>query len=573
MVQGNAAASAGDGNRHEWERDSPGGQRTRAHADSGERPSGRGKRRFRAIRLHRQFAPVLVAVTLLCTLGLTALTYVGARSYAISGAEARALQNIQVEQRLILPPGAALHLQDGRLTVMSAAAPLVLNNDTTLVDQTRALIAAHVTIYQAEGSRLVAISTTLPDADKRGAIIPGSRALGDALTGPALESLQGACTVTSPPSCHETYQGIITVRGISYAAALTPLYDANGTYVGALSVAAPLDAVTAPATQLAVMLLIAGLLLALMSLVAGFWFFGTHANRTFGALDLHLHAVADAAAELERLAQLQATRAGRQDRVAQQVSEQIRALDAMAEVMEQGRAALRDTSGEVWAEMSQPGALPNPGNAVRLAQQAAVSAAQVGSAAEDARDLCRHLVGLMNHVIAEGAIVGDGGLEMESRAKDLRVAIEAVEMTVGERLLQRSLILRRMRAVSERVRRYLPAPFSAESPNDGADPDQPPTALSAATGQSPTPRRLPAQQHRSPERQWPNQQQQRQRKPPRVIQTGELPAVQPGERPNSGLLRGRGPAEPSLPRGARPPRTPPPGDWNPGGSRNSGRRG
>lgn len=584
MLHGNTgmgAAFGGQPQRHGSRSDHPS-----PPADPEQRSTERGKHRFHNIRLHRQFAPVLIAITLLCTLGLTGLAYVGARSYAISGAEAQALQDIQVERQLLLPHGAALQLQNGRLVISSSGAPLVLNNDSTLVDQTRSLVGSLATIYQAEGSRLVAISTNLPTADSHGAPASGTRALGDVLTGPAFDALQGSCAAASPPSCHEPYQGIITVRGIAYVAALTPLYDANGMYVGALSVARPLDTVTAPAVQLAVLLLIAGLLLTLVSVVAGFWFFGLLANRTLGKLDLRLHSVAVATSELERLAQLQATRAGRQELVARQVSEQIRSLDAMAEVMEHGHASLRDASGDVWAEMSQPGAHPNPATAIQLAQRAAVSAAQVGSAAEDARGLCRQLVGLMNHVIAEGAIVGDDALEMESRAKDLRIAMEGVETTVGERLLQRSPILRRVRAVSERVRRFLPAPFSTEPPAPASAAPPPPAIQShtmaqwkrsAASGHIPNPRgprpQQRPQQQRHPEQPSPFPQQKAPRTPPHLINTGQIPPVLPGERPGYGHLGSRGPAAPNPPGGAAPPQSPPPDDWPPGNSRHSGHLG
>lgn len=586
MMQGNVGVGAAE--HKDWARDERAAPR-RGDPSATPSPTGERSRRhfrhFRHIRLHRQFAPILIAITLLSTLGLTGLAYVGARSYAISGAEAQALQDIQVERRLVLPPGDSLRLQDGRLVVSglatgpaATAAPLILNDDTTLVDLTRSLTGDDATIYQAEGSRIVAVSTNLPAADARGVPMPGSRALGDVLTGSALDTLQGACasSSSSAASCHQTFQGTISVRGLPYAAALVPLYDANGAYVGALGVAEPLASVTAPAVQLAVMLLIAALLLALLALVTGFWLFGSIADRALGTLDLRLRLVADAASEVERLAQLQTARAGRQEQVARQASEQARALDAMAEVMEQGRASLRDASGDIWGEMSQPGLLPDPALAVRLAQQAAVAAAQVGSAAEDARDVCHQLVGLMNHVIAEGAIVEDGGTEMESRARDLRAAVESVEMTVGERLLRRSLFLRRVRAASQRVRHFLPAPFGLDhralSGEGDDDPDAPPTKVTephpmanwswptpdlesepepepeparerpvafepplpptpapthaqpAASGQYPTPRSLRAQQQQAP------------RTPPRLIRTGELPPVLPSQRPGSGIL-------------------------------------
>ena len=597
MMQGNSGAGAGD--HREWERDRL-AESQRSDPTAVGIPTGeRGRRRFRNLRLHRQFAPMLVSITLLCTLGLTGLAYAGARSNAISSAEAHAVQDTQVERQLVIPQGTSLHLQDGRLVVTGAGAPLVLNNDTNVVDQTRSLTGDAASIYQAEGSRLVAVSTDIPAASTRGTPLPGSRALGDVLAGPAFDSVQGGCDATSPPSCHQTYQGIIAIRGISYVAAIVPLYDASGVYVGALSSAEPLDTVTAPTVQLAVMLLIAGLLLALLSLVAGFWFFGTLVERTIGALDIRLRLVGDAATELERLAQFQSAHAGRQDRVAQQVSEQVRTLATMAEVMEKGRASLRDASGDIWAEMSQPGLLPDSATAMRLAQQAAVATAQVGSAAEDARDVCSQLVGLMNHIVAEGDIVGNSGLEMEAQAKELRAAIESVEMTIGERLVRRALFLQRVRAASQRVCRILPASFSRTlqpgAGTDGGDErggspprpvpkqrpmgrlnrtapepewsgEQKPVPRPAAPGRIQKPRSVPL----PPRYQQPQpRQRQAPRTPPRIIRTGELPHVHPNDQPRSGLRGGRDAAEPSSPRNGRTPPDSSRDDWNPGDARHS----
>ncbi|MGH2514780.1 MAG: hypothetical protein ACRDHP_03915, partial [Ktedonobacterales bacterium] len=231
---------------------------------------------------------------------------------------------------------------------------------------------------------------------------------------------------------------------------------------GAVSAALPLDTVLAPTVQLSVMLLLVGALLALVSLASGTWIYGARVESVLDRLDGRLNRLADAAADVEHLAHAQVDRSSRQSSVARQIAEQVRALDSMAQVMEQGHAALRDSTTEIWAEISQPGLAPDIALATRLAQQTAVASARVGSAAEDARDLCRQLVAQMNHIAAAAGMVTDGGHALEQRAQDLRACVEGVEVTLGERLRKRMVgsslpLIRQVRAASQHLRWLLPA--------------------------------------------------------------------------------------------------------------------
>src|SRR5258706_2286018 len=63
--------------------------------------------------------------------------------------------------------------------------------------------------------------------------------------------------------CHGAYSGVVTLHGRSYVASFAPLEDLTGTFVGALSVAIPLDSVLAPSVQLSVLLVLVGLLVGL----------------------------------------------------------------------------------------------------------------------------------------------------------------------------------------------------------------------------------------------------------------------------------------------------------------------
>jgi hypothetical protein len=157
----------------------------------------------------------------------------------------------------------------------------------------------------------------------------------------------------------------------------------------------------------------------------------------FASLNTALQAVAEAAYQLEGLSRGESDRANRQTRVAMQVSEQARALDDVAAALAQGHAALHESAGEIWAEISQPGLAPDPAAAVRWARQAAVASGKIGTSVADARDRCRQLVQLMNHMLAETSVAGQSGGEIERHARELRDAIEQIETNLGQRLVRR----------------------------------------------------------------------------------------------------------------------------------------
>lgn len=419
------------------------------------------RRTFKRLRLHRQFIPLLVLVTLLSTAGISGLAYLGSRSAALSNAQTRAAQDAQVLHDELAAYGAPLRLSDGRFVVGTGTTTLTLNDDTTIVDHARTLLGDDTSIYELEGQRLVAISTNLPAAGSHGDPPSGARDLGDVLPTGVTSAVLGSCGPSASPPCYHSYDGVVSLASRQYVVDVVPLFDATGAFVGAVSAALPLDVILAPTVQLSVVLLMVGALLALVSLAAGIWVYGARVETVLDHLDSRLNRLADAAGNLEHLAHRQVDHSARQSSLARQIAEQVRALDAMAQVMEQGHATLRDSTSEIWAEISQPGIAPGLTAAGRLAQQTAVVSARVGSAAEDARDLCRQLVVQMNHIVAEAGIVTDSGRALEQRAQDLRTCVEGVEMTLGERLCQRMFgsslpMIRHVRAASQHLRGLLP---------------------------------------------------------------------------------------------------------------------
>ena len=399
-------------------------------------PPRRGE--YPRLRLHQRFLPLLIALAAVCTLSMAGLAYVGARVNAIGDAGQRELRNASVARQLIADQGPNLVIADGHLVVGVDSASLTLNNDTAIVDRARGLDNAYTTIYQIEGANLVAISTNLPTSDGHGHAAGATRALGDALSGPAYDSLLGQCGSSDTQACHQPYSGVVPIRGIDYIAGFQPMFDSSGAFVGALGSATPLETVTAPAVQLAVLLLLVGLLAALLCIMVGVWFFNAFTLGTLHALDARLDGVATAATTLDGVARAQIERAGRQNGAARRVHEHMRTLDALSTSLDQGHAELRETASEIWAGMSQPGMEHAPERALELARQSAVVSARVGTTAAHLRDLCRQLGTLMGTVVSESNAVTDSGRELQLCAHELGESINGVAATLGEPVGPRS---------------------------------------------------------------------------------------------------------------------------------------
>ena len=399
--------------------------------DKGHVPALRGG--FWRPGLHRRFVPVLIALVLASSLGVAGLAYFGDRESAITTARTSATQDVRVLRQLLADQGAGVTSNGGQLVVGQDSAQLVLNGDTTLVDRAHDATGAYTAIYQLQGPNLISVASNIPTTDTQGNPLPGRRLLGDTIGGSAYDALLGNCGAADTQSCHQTYSGVVTLRGVSYVAAYAPLSDNGGAFVGALAAAVPLDRVLAPVTQQAVLLVLISLLLGMVALVAGYWVFESGTRRSFAALDAQLDAVANQATKVRALARRQVTLTAQQARAAQQAGEQSRTLDALARVMEQGYTGLRESASELWAEMSQPGAVPDPARASAQARQAAVVAARVGTAAAQARDLCRHLALAMRHMIVQSHTITDGGRELDLHATELLGAVEQASATLAER--------------------------------------------------------------------------------------------------------------------------------------------
>lgn len=417
---------------------------------------------FRRLQTHYQFLPLLI-VTIILTLVTVILTgYIAARANAISAAEASAAADAQIAREVMGERGQFPALSGNQLAMVSGKATYPLAGDTWAVDRVRKLTGDLAVIYQLQDSALVAVASNLPQSDSQGHAIANSRALGQAIPTEARMALLGACNTVSASTADCTgFSGVVTVAKTSYVAGYVPLLDANGRLVGAVGVMDPLDDVLMAPGQLALLLLLLGLLAGSVALVAGTWVAGRFPNPLLRQLDSQLDTMARAASELGRLAHQQQSRLQHQQRTARQVGDHALRLEALTATMDHEQVALHETANAIWAEMSQPGIAINAAMALRLAREAAVHASEVGVAGEETQAHARQVITLMNRVIAEGRALAQEGQEAEAHASELAETLDRMETDLGEQLVAHRFdlgstpLVRRIASASQRLRELL----------------------------------------------------------------------------------------------------------------------
>ncbi|HEY7339852.1 MAG TPA: cache domain-containing protein, partial [Ktedonobacterales bacterium] len=425
------------------------------------------RRAFRRLHAQQQFMPLLLLTLALTLLIVIATGYVAARANATSSAEATARTNALLAREVVSERGQFPAIANTQLVASTGTTNYSLVNDTWVVDHVRQLTGDQAVIYQliatdTSPSSLRAVSSNMHRTDAQGNPIANTRATGEPMPANAQNAIFGACgQVTDNTACYSDFSGEVTIAGVSYVAGFEPLLDQRRQLVGAVGVLTPLDNVLAPPKQLAIVLLLMGLLVGLVALVIGTWLASRTPNRLLTQLDGQLDVMAGAATELGRLAHQQQFRLQRQQRTARQVGEHSRRLEALASAMDNGQTALQQTTTAIWAEMSQPGLATNAAVALRLAREAAVRASEVGTTGDETRTHARHVITLMNQVIAEGRALAQEGQAAESHANELATTLDRMETDLGEQLVPRRYdlgstpLIRRLTDASHRIREML----------------------------------------------------------------------------------------------------------------------
>lgn len=428
-------------------------------------------RAFRRLHAQQQYLPLLIVTVVLTLPVVIATGYVAARANALTSAEATARTNAQLAREVVSERGQFPALVNNQLVVSSGAANYSLVNDTWVVDHVGQLTGDLAVIYQltnigatsaVDSPALLAVSSNVLTTDDQRQSAARQRATGQAIPPDARSAIFGACgAVGVDTACYGDFSGVVAVAGVNYIGGFEPLLDQYGRLVGAVGVMTPMDDVLTAPKQLAIMLLLMGLLVGLVALVAGTWLAGRFPNRLLWQLDSQLDVMARASIELGRLAHQQRLRLQRQQRTARQVGEHAHRLESLASTMDDGQTALHQTTTAIWEEMSQPGVAINAATALRLAREAAIRASEVGTAGDETRAHARQVIALMNQVIADGRALAQEGQEATSHANALAATLDRMETDLGEQLAPRRYdlgsapLIRRITEMSHRLRQRL----------------------------------------------------------------------------------------------------------------------
>jgi hypothetical protein len=363
------------------------------------------------LQTQRQFVTTLAIASLVVLIALLTGAYLALRSQTLAEEQARLTREAAMAS-------AMLSTNVGTLTSSSQAS-------AELSDRISAMTGDDAALYQYSGQSLIAISAH------------GVDIVGSPLPPAAQPAVVGACGPVAPVGCHHVYSGVVRAGGIEYAATYAPVFDSDGAFSGALMVATPLTEALAEVNSAMLILTIIGALLALLVIAVGAYRFNRSMGRTLDSLQTQLRVVAASTVTMEHAAHATVLASRRQERLARQISDGAHGLDALVTSVNQGYPALRESAGAIWAEVSQPGAAPDPLAVMRLARETTLMATSIGSGMEDARVYSDHITRLMNQVVAQERIAAQGGEVTQRAAQELRASIEQVEAILGGRIVRR----------------------------------------------------------------------------------------------------------------------------------------
>jgi hypothetical protein len=174
--------------------------------------------------------------------------------------------------------------------------------------------------------------------------------------------------------------GSLTVAGADYLASGAPLLDGAGTCIGAIFAISPVSELQLVPLQYSVVLAMVGALLTLLTVAIGLALTGRSEARGEAAM---AERVRVALAALDDAQSACAEQITQRDWVSRRLAARRQRLQQVVTALAVDRVALQETTSEVWAGVSQPGAPIAPAAAMRLARENAVVAARIGSHLND----------------------------------------------------------------------------------------------------------------------------------------------------------------------------------------------
>jgi hypothetical protein len=384
-------------------------RRMRQHARADQRGQWLGLARLTA---RRQFLTMLALASLVTLLSLLTGAYLALRSQALDEEQARLAREATMASALL-----STNVQ----TLSSSP-----QTSTALSDRISTITGDEAALYQYRGQSLVAVAAH------------GVDLVGSPLPPAAQPLVVGSCGPVAPVECHQAYSGVMRAGGVEYAATYAPIFDGNGKFSGALMIATPTEDALAGVNSAMVALTAIGTLLALLVIAAGAYGYNRSTGQTLAALQTRLRAIAATSVTMERAAHATVHASRRQEQLARQIGDGARGLDALVTSVNQGYPALQQSAGAIWAEVSHPGAPPDPALVLRFARETTLLATRAGAGMEDARVYSDYITRLMNHVVAQGRVAAQNGQETQRAASELRAAVEHVEAILGGRMVRRN---------------------------------------------------------------------------------------------------------------------------------------
>ncbi len=332
-------------------------------------PAAKRRRAARTPRSGRRSRPIalLIMGPLICAIALTALGYVGLRQQSLRDAQAHVSVAAQAAHGILQADMGAMTITNGQITSSLPATIFALNNNTALAQTLHSQLGEDILFAQREQGALVVIASSLAAAHAGGS--PGG--LAEHLSGPFAAY---ACAPTPAAT------GSLTVAGTSYLASSAPLIDSAGTCIGAVFTMHPVSDLQLVPMQYSVVLAMAGALLTLLTVAIGLALTGRSEARAEAAMAERVRVALEALDDAQSAC---AEQSAQREWISRQLAARQQRLRQVITALAVDRVALQETTSEVWAGVSQPGAPISPIAAMRLARENAVVAARIGSHLND----------------------------------------------------------------------------------------------------------------------------------------------------------------------------------------------
>lgn len=372
-------------------------------------------KRRAAARAPRRSRPrpiaLLILGPLLCAVALTGLGYVGLSQQARQDSQAQVGMAAQAAHGVLMENMGALTITNGQLTSALPANVMSLNNNNAEAQRLRTQVGADILFAEQERGSTVVIGSSLA-ASRAGGPPLG---LGERLTGAI------AANACASPSARP-YTGTITLAGTSYAAGSVPLVNGSGACVGAVIALKSMSGLQAVPLEYTVILAMAGALLSLLTVAIGLSLYGR------GGAGTQAEQMRAALATLDEAEAACETQMAQREWVSRRLDAGRRRLRHALTTLAVDRIALQDTTSDIWAGVSHPGAPIDPATALRLAREGAVVAARVGSRLNDFDVIADNLFNDLEVADEIDTLLGDALARTEAAIAAVRAASGAAEV-------------------------------------------------------------------------------------------------------------------------------------------------